>query len=387
MINSALTQYRAPNIERRATTYLPPTPSAAAHRGVTLIELLITISILAILAALILGASAAATEAARRAKTKTVINKIHALVMERYETYRTRRVDVEHIRAEAINRGFSGAALGMVMADARLFGVRELMRLEMPDRWSDIATAEQANIQLLAASPALTRLYQRRYDALLDRVNRGDNTAEALSDNQHAECLYLTVMHATGDGEARTHFGEQDIGDVDGDGAPEFLDGWGNPIHFIRWPAGFAQESSLMASRDLSADRFDEEVRRAAVDHDPFDVFRRDQLGVVMPDFDDYPPPPGFIGRIELLRMRNSDSSGDDFRGAFRLLPLIYSAGPDGDPDLHAAKDATVVDPYIDYSTGGTTAQLGAPLDGNIGDDDDGRNWIDNVHNHLLDNQ
>ena len=37
------------------------------------------------------------------------------------------------------------------------------------------------------------------------------------------------------------------IGDTDDDGAPEFLDGWGRPIEFIRWPTGFAERSDLMS--------------------------------------------------------------------------------------------------------------------------------------------
>ena len=54
----------------------------------------------------------------------------------------------------------------------------------------------------------------------------------------------LVIMNATGDGEARTLFSKQDIGDVDEDGAPEFIDGWGNPIGWIRWPAGVVSDFS-----------------------------------------------------------------------------------------------------------------------------------------------
>ena len=71
-------------------------------------------------------------------------------------------------------------------------------------------------------------------------------------------------MFGTGDGEARTMFTSQDIGDIDGDGAPEFLDGWGKPIRCIRWPAGFVPSPADGRPRGSRADR------------DPFDPYRRD---------------------------------------------------------------------------------------------------------------
>ena len=162
----------------------------------------------------------------------------------------------------------------------------------------------------------------------------------------------MTIMLATGDGEARTLFGEQDIGDTDGDGAPEFLDGWGRPIHFLRWPAGFAEAglSSLMSTN-------------ADLDHDPLDYFRLQN------------PPAG-------------DNAG------YRLMPLIVSAGPDGILDIFMAEKAVLANPYVSYTSKGIDAKIGTPLSPNnppygVGsaDNDDGNNWIDNIHNHLQDNQ
>jgi len=72
-------------------------------------------------------------------------------------------------------------------------------------------------------------------------------------------------------------FRSDEIGDIDSDGAPEFWDGWGRPIGFIRWPAGF---TSIVQSHDTTTNP------------DPMDPMRT--------------------------------SAGD-----YGLTPLIYSAGPD----------------------------------------------------------
>src|SRR5690606_827021 len=126
------------------------------------------------------------------------------------------------------------------------------------------------------------------------------NTAEVITDNQGAECLYMIVMFATADGEARGLFAENQIGDVDGDGAPEFLDGWGRPINFLRWAPGFESDQQLNANR-LEAQGIDAWIDLADRNHDPFDLYRADPL-------------------------------------AYALTPLIFSAGPDGEYGIRTVK-------------------------------------------------
>ena len=75
------------------------------------------------------------------------------------------------------------------------------------------------------------------------------------------------------------------VGDVDADGAKEFLDAWGKPIAFMRWAPGFSYPYSPIQFKDPSKY------------HDPI------------------------------------DDAGLDTT-AFALYPLIYSPGVDGDYGL-----------------------------------------------------
>ena len=45
--------------------------------------------------------------------------------------------------------------------------------------------------------------------------------------------------------EAKTMFSGSEIADVDGDGWKMFIDGWGNPIGFLRWAPGADRDSDL----------------------------------------------------------------------------------------------------------------------------------------------
>ncbi len=362
---------------RCAVSLLTPRPShLAPHPGTTLIELLITITIIAILSATFLGVSNSAIESSRRARTKTTIAKIHGLLMEKWNSYATRRVDISAtvlrdlqtaIQANVASN-FRRRALGEARADLRLLAVRELMKLEMPDRWSDVmlinipdnsplSVASNQQPSVLSALPALTQTFRRQFLSL-------DNTVSGnvVRRNQGAECLFMIVMLSTGDGEARSLFNEQDIGDTDGDGAQEFLDGWGTPIQFIRWPAGFADRSDLMAG-SANADS----------DHDSFDLFRRDQVNVTSPAINAYPPSVQFL----ITAMRNRQVTNNV--SAFRLVPLIYSPGSDSITDVNSVPGGNVgLDPY------GLDQRIGGPGDINNDGDD---NSLDNIHNHLQDNK
>ena len=70
-------------------------PAPKRLSGFTLIELLVTITIIGILAGISLGAIRYARIATAEAKTKATIAKLNALVMQRYESYMTRRVPID----------------------------------------------------------------------------------------------------------------------------------------------------------------------------------------------------------------------------------------------------------------------------------------------------
>ncbi len=301
--------------------FAKPKRSTGPAAGFTLIEWLVVIMVIAILAGIVLGAIGMAQDAARKAKTKALIAKLHLVIMERYESYDTRRVPID-----------TSELPPKVAAELRLQALRMLMKYEMPDRWNDVPDNPDSlgTIQVKAGSitrempyPALSYVYAAyKQSRQMNPQGEGEGFGQA-------ECLYMIV--AVGHPEAMENFRLNEIGNADegtGDEFPEFLDGWGRPIMFLRWAPGFSSElggpSQIQSGNPMQ-------------DHDPSDPLRLDPT-------------------------------------AFHLIPLIYSGGADQKYDINGGK-GTLNGPY--------NLQIGRPVDNP--DNPDGQlNHGDNVHNHAI---
>jgi prepilin-type N-terminal cleavage/methylation domain-containing protein len=236
----------------------------------TLIELLVTLTIISMVAGLALSGLAASRQRAKIDKTKSTIRKLNEIVMPQYEGYLSRRV--------------AGSTPAL-----RLTALRLLMVQEMPDQWADVYA--------LSAVPATATAPPRRYADY-------KNALSPTTNYQSAECLGMIITRGGFAADATEFFRTDEMGDIDGDNVPEFWDGWGRPIEFIRWPAGF---SSIVQQLSF------------ATNPDPFDP---------------------------------ANASGGDYG----LIPLIYSTGPDG-----ASYDrATLPSDYAPSRSGGYLVLAGA---------------------------
>lgn len=308
---------------------------SSARRGFTLVELLVAVSVIAILASLLLGALYVAQDAARAQKTRSTIAKLHTQLMARYEAYKTRRVPIT----------VPAGTRPSIAAMCRLSALREIMRLELPDRGGDIPDSSVTSTTfnctdgtytatVVVPRPSLSWSYLRSWSATAAQDSAKGSILHG------AECLYLIVTNSVTDDETgREAFGDSEVGDQDNDGRPEFRDGWGNPISFVRWPAGLVSElqpaDPATGNRDL------------ITNHDPFDSRRVDAQ-------------------------------------AFALYPLVFSPGPDGKYEIKN-------DSSFNYSTNGNGvlnpySSASPPLIGAWTDQDsDGVNDAnDNIHNHLI---
>jgi len=331
---------------------IPTRRPTRTPRAFTLVELLVAISILAMLAALSMSMLRNVAEYARVDRTRTQIARIDTYIMERYNSYLTRTVPVR-IAADHTPQ---------VAMYVRLVMVRELMRMEMPERISDLSSGPQsitvpttsgmpATRTYTLPQPALHRAMQAKANAMNSQWLM--NNQPAHGQNEAAECLYLILQTMNSSGRNPVDsFAASEVGDVDGDGMKEFLDAWGRPIQFLRWAPGYVIANNAVTTQTDAIDN----VSMMPISPDPFDPMRVD---------------PGY--------------GANSPKKPFALKPLIFSGGQDRRYDINmgALTYAGTNPPSYPFYSDGTPSYIyvGTPTDT---DSDGSLNYGDNITNHYV---
>jgi len=295
------------------------TKLSKARHGFTLVEIMVVLMIISIMGGMVLAAIGNVTTTAKLARTKTILAAVDAVIQEQYDSYQHRPLPVE------IPDLFNPSSRGPVevglevlpdeLARVRLMMIRDLQRMEMPDRFGDIIagpSALSAMASPVVVDPSTNEIVSVRNDytrrkrlsvgwygsgrpgatarelsdnvpsklaAYRDRAQVRDSVtgniftlSQALSsgnaalvdrvlENQSAECLYLIVATTfLGGTPAIDAIPATSIGDTDDDGLLEILDGWDEPLAFIRWPTGYTDIRKTLSERLVeyqTADTFD----------------------------------------------------------------------------------------------------------------------------------
>lgn len=252
--------------------------------GFTLVELLVVIVIIGILAGMVMYTLAGAQQDAKAARTRGTIKKINDIILARWEEFRYRGVKI-NIPESFLDPYQDSMGQWHVRvnpregARARLIVMRDVMRMELPDRYSDIlytptryrvaantTDTDPSNDVLVdpinREIPGTYQMYRRKMVMQPDALTvtnpwpaaaavGATGTLRPTIANQGAELLYQIVSASNYNGaSALEYFRPTEIGDTDDDGFPEFIDAWGNPIRWIRWPAGISSPMNDMLAPD-----------------------------------------------------------------------------------------------------------------------------------------
>lgn len=342
--------------------------------GFTLVELLVVIAVGSIISSMVAIALNGASTQAKAERTRNQTERIGLLTLQLYEQASTRQVGapVGDRIPRTSNLFYQNNQTNEAASNSRQLAIlnwkRDYLRCAMPDSIADlrdnpvpisylrverVVTGNGTNFTFLperidnvpGSSPndppqintSISTLRTVAQDRIrtralqLVRRHNGDQSITLLQmlgpdvatdgfwtkEHQAAECLYLIMATAIlNNRPAIDALQSREISDTDDDGIPEIIDGYGQPLGYMRWPAGFYLHQDYLTVADLSNNP-EIDRRPAGFSEDPLDILRVDP------------------------RLQDDGTPAALADDTYLILPVIVSAGSDGIFDLRGLDTPT----------------------------------------------
>ncbi len=190
------------------------------RNGFTLLELMIVIGLIALLLSISVGTLRNAIGLARQRQTETTILKIHGLLQQRVEAF-DRAMDKLNLTQPKqkltldFNGKYGSSYFLNYAQDSRLIETlvrKQLQQARFPQNFAERDLSGSASLPPLAPHNPVTQS-----SALLYWILTG------------SEIFGVPPVD-------ESDFSSAEVQDTDGDGLKEFVDGWGRPLRFYRWP-------------------------------------------------------------------------------------------------------------------------------------------------------
>ena len=320
--------------------------------GLTLVELLVSISLITVVSSMFLVAYRAAATEASNMRTQSTIRKISEVLVSRMQEYENYPIQFARGTGNAFAIPVPGNAVpalpstadeyepkGILLERLRVMLLREMIAQEMPDYYQDIKISApivknywtglaavgpnvnagpQPIVVTASESPRAARLKARLNQANSNWASKIELLYQALPNSKselereltrsNAEFLYLIVEDSILNGSPAIElFGKSEIGDTDGDGLLEFLDSFRQPICWVRWPTGFPETTRFHP--DLLDPSFNRDGFANYAFSDPLDPRKAD---------------PGYRIKVQSTKV---------YKPSAMAFPLVISSGPDQDAD------------------------------------------------------
>lgn len=234
--------------------------------GFTLVEILIVISIIALLMTMMAAVVGSSLKTARTAATSALIQKLDNLLDERTKGFdrATKTDDFKRIVAARKQVLESGGIFGVSPDVLGAVATKDFFRLNFPQRYQDFSPALTASGPLagvptrILTEPALipedvnvNGVLDSGEDANGNGVLDGYIHFKHKPETESSALLYFTLTRMqvfgvppVGDSE----FGTSEVRDTDGDGLLEFVDAWGRPLRFYRWPTRLLKPNGILGA-------------------------------------------------------------------------------------------------------------------------------------------
>jgi prepilin-type N-terminal cleavage/methylation domain-containing protein len=302
------------------------------RRGFTLLEILVVIGLISFLMVISLTVIANFITTAREKATATTIRKIHAMYQERIEAYQRSlkgpqyEAQVDTKLAQLQRAG----VYGMQRKVAEVLLRKDLARAMLPQRFGELPD----NL-----TPPATNAPNGHPDVFDQDPNYVAARHNPVTESAALMYFNLTRRDVVGVPPVGVdEFSTLEVMDTDGDGLLEFVDAWGQPLRFYRWPTRLIRSGgpgvALVVADRQRADLLIKGLRKRPPtgNRDPLDQDPEDALGYVAREMNRFPTLATLPGGLGINEVNYHTM------GTYHTL-LILSAGPDTDVGLYEPYD------------------------------------------------
>ena len=295
--------------------------------GFTLVELLIVIAIIALLMSIFGVATMSMIGTARVNATSATIVKIQGLIQQRIDAIGDRRPDQTIVTSNGLPTRFPGNPKAVETLARKI-----MFRQAFPQTWSEVHSDLITSLPF--GSPAIP--------------SPSPATTPGRQARESAEVLHFILTRANVLGYPPVGddvFSTSEVRDTDSNNWPEFIDGWGEPLRFYRWPTRLVRGGAWAAgaftptatARLLIPPLPTTAAELSRDSHDKFGLLKVGNPGGVLSaanaSFFEQGNAPMMNAFANLGRFNTPDTFS---------LPLIISGGPDKATGLHEPSDTSV---------------------------------------------
>jgi len=267
------------------------------RRGFTMIELLIVVALILFLMTITVAAISGGISMAREAATRATLLKLHGLVQQRVDAF-NRAMDRTNLSQNSPPvRKMSNDWLSTynMVPPAKVLEVlvkKQFFQARFPQHFGESPGADLSTIVQTGVT----------YNASAHR-----------QETESAALLYwiLTNSDVYGVGPVdESEFSSSEVKDTDGDGLLEFVDGWGRPLRFYRWPTHLIRpgDGSTVGAGVITSSSTSSGVDLAPVN--------RNLAGLI---WSGLPAAPAVPGEVDPLTRDPDDPTGQVYRWATTL--------------------------------------------------------------------
>ena len=203
------------------------------REGFTLVELLVVIAIIAVLASMVILGVFAMIGNRTKSNTEANVRVLHKMLQTRWAAViADAKKETPSLEAMKL-AGYNPALPPGVFYDperARVIWIKVRLCEAFPLAFKELNPADATTIVNVYIPPNKLKPHFTKYRTTITAYPAVPGATES------AACLLMAFRNLPGEGTSIEDQMKNSVGDSDGDGIPELVDGWGRPLAFFRFP-------------------------------------------------------------------------------------------------------------------------------------------------------